>query len=112
MPREYISIGPSPCNEDCVQLGSDNYNRRAREECRRFAAAIRATLGEEPDGAELSVEGFPHDFGTYFETVCLYDIGNEEAEAYAFRCESDAPSEWPEGFRTAEEFQARANAKA
>jgi hypothetical protein len=105
MAQDYINIGSSPCNEDCAQVNTENYFARAREECHRFIAAIRATLGEEPEGAELAIKGFPHDFGRYYEVVCYYDDAYPLAEEYAFRCESDAPSEWPEGFRTPEEFQ-------
>lgn len=108
MPRDYINIGSTPCNEDCAQVGTENYSSRAREECRRFIEAIRETLGDEPEGAQLAVKAFSHDFGTYYEVVCWYDEDNAEAEEYAFKCESDAPTDWPEGFRTPEEFLARA----
>ena len=50
MARDYIDIGASPSDEDCVQVGSPDYERRAREECNRFIALIRKTLGEEPEG--------------------------------------------------------------
>ncbi len=93
--RDYIEIGPAPCEEECAQVGSDGYHARAREECRRFIGAIRAKLGPEPDGARLAAKSFSHDFGTYHEVVCWYDEGNEAAAAYAFRCEAEAPTHWP-----------------
>jgi hypothetical protein len=91
---DYITIGSAPCNEYCVQVGSENYASRARAECRRFLELIRAKLGPEPKGAQLAVKSFSHDFGTYYEVVCWYEVGNLEAENYAFRCESEAPCNW------------------
>jgi hypothetical protein len=38
--RDYVSIGPSPCDEDCVQLGAQNYEALAKEECLRFIKLI------------------------------------------------------------------------
>jgi hypothetical protein len=75
-------------------VGSPDYQRRAREECARFIELIRQHLGQEPEGARLAVKSNPHDFGTYYEVVCWYDEGSEEARKYAFRCESDAPARW------------------
>ena len=92
--HDYISIGSTPCDEDCAQVGTDNYNTRARDECMRFISLIRKSLGSEPQGAKLTVKAFPHDFGTYHEVVCYYDDENEEATNYAFKCESEAPSTW------------------
>ena len=93
--RDYTSIGPSPCEETCVQVGADDYSRLARIECQRFIDAIRQTLGPEPDGASLRVKSFPHDFGSYMEVVCYYEDENETATDYAFKCESESPSTWP-----------------
>jgi hypothetical protein len=104
--REYIEIGSSPCDEDCAQVGSENYEARAKEECRRYIGALRATLGEEPEGAHLQVKGNAHDFGTYYEVVCWYDEDIQESVDYAFKCESDGPMTWPEGYRTPEEYKA------
>ena len=93
--RDYINIGSSPCEEDCVQVGAENYAQLARVECQRFIEAIRQTIGPEPDGACLRVKSFPHDFGSYMEVVCYYEEDNEEATKYAFKCESESPSTWP-----------------
>jgi hypothetical protein len=92
--RDYINIGPSPCEEECVQLGSDNYRSLAREECSKFIQAIRQKLGEEPEGAELRTKSFPHDFGTYLEVVCWFDDEVPESFDYALACESDSPTTW------------------
>jgi hypothetical protein len=92
--RDYLTLGSSPCDEDCAQVGQPDYEARAQEECRRFILLIRQKLGPEPEGAWLSTKSFPHDFGTYYEVVCLFDANDEAAAHYAYRCESELPATW------------------
>ncbi|MDO8490833.1 MAG: hypothetical protein Q7T04_02315 [Dehalococcoidia bacterium] len=95
MARDFVSIASAPYEEECVQVEpTGDYIGPMKAECRRFLDLIRKKLGPEPEGAYLSVKGNPHDFGTYYEVVCNYDDENEEAVAYAYRCESDAPKTW------------------
>jgi len=95
MAKDYVSIGSSPCDEQCTQVEPTGaYVGPMREECKRFLELVRKVMGKEPDGAYLSVKGFPHDFGTYYEVVCYFDDEDEEARKYAYRCESEAPSRW------------------
>lgn len=97
MRQDYIEIGPGPCNEECAQVGSPNYRTNALRECQTYIQAIRNYLGQEPDGALLSYKWFPHDSGSYVEVVCFYDIENEQAREYAFKCEAKAPMTWEDG---------------
>ena len=93
--RDYIEIGPVPCDEACQQVGMPNYDPiKAREECIRFRDLIRKTLGEEPEGAKLRIKLFPHDFGHYYEVVCYFDDEIEGSFEYALKCEAEAPSTW------------------
>ena len=94
--RDYISIGATPADEECAQVGTPDYAhaQKSREEGKRFIELIRKKLGEEPEGASLAIKSFPHDFGTYHEVVCYYDDNNEQAVEYAYKCESDAPLTW------------------
>jgi hypothetical protein len=92
--RDYISIGPAPADEQCAQLGADDYYELVMEQCRRFREVIRKHIGPEPKGAELKIKSFPHDFGTYYEVVCYYDDAYPDAVDYAFRCEAESPLTW------------------
>ena len=93
--RDYVSIGSSPCDEECVQVTKEGgYHDAMKAECRRFLELIRKKLGPEPPGARLAFMSNPHDFGTYYDVVCHYDDQNEEAARYAFRCESQSPRTW------------------
>lgn len=93
---DYITLGPAPAEEDCAQVGEPDYYTRAHEECRRYRNLIRRVLGAEPDGAQLTVTGFNHDFGHYYEVTVEYDPDNPAAVEYAFRCEAKAPGRWDE----------------
>jgi hypothetical protein len=94
---EYVVIGSTPTEEDCVQVktGTD-YLPAMRKECRRYLDLLRRKFSKEPDGARLRIKEFPHDFGPYLEVVCEYDSDKEEAIEYAFRCENDSPRTWEE----------------
>ncbi len=92
--RHYFCIGASPCEEDCAQVGMPGYHRKAITECERFIQLIRNTVGPEPEGAELAIKSFDHDFGVYYEVVCWFETDNEAAREYAARCEDDAPATW------------------
>lgn len=94
--RDYVTLGPTPCEEDCVQVGDPDYSLRAIPECKRFIRLIREHLGQEPEGAKLVVKAFSHDFGTYHEVVCWYDEAFPKSVDYAFKCESNAPTRWDE----------------
>jgi hypothetical protein len=94
--RDFISIGPTPCEESCAQVGEPDYREKALGECRRFILLLRKTFGPEPEGAWLSVKSFPHDFGTYYEVICYYNTAIPASVNYAFRCESETPAIWEE----------------
>lgn len=90
----YITIGSSPCDEPCAQVGSENYHENARKEGKAFINQLRRQFGPEPASASLRIKGFPHDFGTYHEVVCYYDSSDDVGADYAFRLESEMPAEW------------------
>lgn len=90
--NDSIMIGSTPCNEECEQLGPGYNEAKARAECEQFRTAIRRELGEEPDGAKLSIVSNPHQFGTYYTVDCKYTT--QEGLAYAMACEADCPTEW------------------
>ena len=76
--RDYINIGSAPVEEQCAQVGRDNYRAMARLECRAFKEQLERKF---PDG-EFGIKSFPHDFGTYFEVVAYFeDEVDRDAEA-------------------------------
>jgi len=91
----YITLGSAPADEECAQVGSEGYEFAAKKECRLFIEAIRKKCGPEPEGAELIIMGFNHDFGRYYEVVCRFDVGSP-GEEYAYYCERNIPLTWEE----------------
>jgi hypothetical protein len=92
--RDHVCIGSSPAEEECVQVGADNYSVLATQECRRFIQLIRDTLGKEPEHAQLAIKTSPHDYGNYKEVVCYFDPDNAASYRYALKVESSAPTTW------------------
>lgn len=99
---DYLNVGPTPCNEDCAQVGSENYFQRSLKECNSFIGQLRRQFGNEPKGARLYIKSFPHDgfkMGQvihYHEVVCEFDDEDPEAEDYAFKCENESWQDWDE----------------
>lgn len=61
---DFISIGSTPQEEDCLGFG----HALARAETDIY----RRQLEREFPAGEFRVRAFPHDFGTYYEVVALY----------------------------------------
>ena len=87
--RDYIEIGATPHDEDCAQVGSEGYAKRARHECEMFMKQI-AKHYPEPDNGWLKIKSFGHDFGTYYEVVACFDDEDEESTNWAFDIEGDS----------------------
>lgn len=92
--RDYLSIGSTPCDEPCAQVGSDGYHDQTRRESAAYIAQLRRMFGPEPEGASLRVKSFPHDYGSYHEVVCYFDDQLPASMEYAFKCEREGPANW------------------
>jgi hypothetical protein len=90
MARDFLFIGSSPPDEECVQVGQPG----AEEECKRYIELLRATMGPEPPRTRLGVKWQGHDFGAYCEVVCRYDDEDDDSIAYAMKCEGEGPATW------------------
>jgi hypothetical protein len=88
--RDFISLGPVPCNEPCAQLGTAIYDARRRIENQVF----RNQLETEFPAAVFGCKAFPHDFGTYHELVVYFETDDAEATDFALHVETEASSEW------------------
>ena len=97
--RDYLSIGSSPCNEDCAQVGTPDFPERSRKECWAFIHQLERVFTNFPEGCYLGVKSFDHDFGTYREVVCYFDDQDEVAAAYAYNIENNTPATWDEAAR-------------
>jgi hypothetical protein len=91
---DYVSIGSSPCNESCAQVGTDGYTEKAKKECRAFQNQLERHFKNFPDGCFLSIKSFPHDFGSYLEVIVRYDENDEAAANFAYDIENNCPENW------------------
>ena len=87
--REYLTIGSTPHDEDCAQVGSADYTERAKHECELYSRQIIKHYGE-PELGYLTTKKHAHDFGTYYEVSACYDPEDEESTTWAFDIEGDA----------------------
>lgn len=92
--KDFINIGSTPFEEDCAQVGSDNYEQVSRIECNRY----RDLLKELYPAGNFKVKSFPHDFGSYLEVVAYYDEDDENQDAIhaAYEAETSTYGTWKE----------------
>ena len=86
--RNFETIGSTPHDESCAQVGSPDYATRAKQECKLFMQQI-AKHYPEPENGYLAVKGFSHDFGTYYEVVAYFDDEDAESVEWAYDIEGD-----------------------
>jgi hypothetical protein len=92
---DHLDLGSAPSDERCVQLGvDDDYEARAGRECRTLIKQFHRLCGDPPPGTFFRVMANPHDFGVYYSVAIHFDPNDEDAVAYAYRCDEEAPSEW------------------
>ena len=89
---DYVTVGPTPSGENCVQVGEEDYEQRSRVETRAYINQLRRQFPNVPEGAKFAIKSFPHDFGTYSEVVVKYLEDNEEAVNFAFEVENNTPN--------------------
>ena len=102
--REYLTIGSSPYDEPCAQVGSADYRERMRLETRALINQMErihpVPKDDDPVYANASftpyyaTKSFPHDFGSYHEVCAIYDDEHEASCKWAYQAEDLCPSEW------------------
>lgn len=99
MAREYITLGPTPPEEDCAQVGADDYHARSAKESRAWINQLKRAFPNLPDGVRLHAKNFPHDFGSYVEVVASWAVGDEAAMEAAYNIDAELPGEWDDEAR-------------
>lgn len=95
--RDYITLGPTPCAENCAQVGDINYKRRATLEMDAYINQLeRMFPNSSSDGLSFQKKWFNHDFGTYGEVVVVYNDDDYDATVHAIRIENNLPDYWDE----------------
>lgn len=94
--REYLTLGPTPYDEPCAQVGDADYEERSFYECYRYISLLRKMFGDPPGSPRFNfgMRSFPHDMGTYRECVVTFDTDIPETVEFAFRVENNLPATW------------------
>lgn len=92
---EYIELGPTPYDEQCSQVGDDDFAVRSTKEMTVYKNQLNRMFPEVANSQTLAfaIKWFPHDFGTYGEVVVKYIPGNEE-EDIVYHIERNLPAYW------------------
>jgi len=86
-----LTIGSSPTEEDCAQVGSADFSELSRLECQLYKEALQLAYPP-PTGAYFAIKSFPHDYGTCQEVCAVYSEDSEEAVTWAFMAEDGLPT--------------------
>lgn len=92
--HDTITLGTTPADEPCAQVGHSLYRELCRIERNAFRSQIQRHYPR-PDSltdsdVRIRVHANAHDFGTYFDLEIVYDSSNPAAVSYAFSIEEDA----------------------
>jgi hypothetical protein len=93
MAREYISLGPTPCDEDCVPAGT--HPSQEIKECNAYKRQLRRMFPNPPENTSIGVKYF-YTGGGYREVVVYYDDNSEASWTYAINVERNLPAKWDE----------------
>lgn len=100
-----LSLGSSPAEEPCAQLGTANYDVRADAECCVYRDQLlrlyRAHHGTLPRGTYLKIAYKLHDYGNYYEVDVVYDPDARATVEAAIWLVDNIPAEWDQEARKA-----------
>jgi hypothetical protein len=95
MALDYLYLGPTPADEDCAQVGQDNFRKQAEKEMKAYINQLSRMFPEhDENGVGFRIKWQSHDFGTYGEVVAYYDDSIEESYEYALKIEWNLPDKW------------------
>jgi hypothetical protein len=98
--KDYLELCSVPIDEPCAMVGSADYSRRARLECRAFINQLERTFPEAiAAGVTFRTASNPHDFGTYYEVQVVYDDDDEAQTEWAYTIEDELPIAWDDDAR-------------
>ena len=95
---DYLNLGPTPVNEDCAQVGSDNFREQCNKEMDAYIDQLKRMYPEVANykGMSFKKHWQQHDFGSYGEVIITYDDEDEEEETLALKVEWNLPRNWDE----------------
>jgi hypothetical protein len=89
--KDYLMIDTTPTEEQCAQVGEQDYHSKARAEAKRMLAQIDKHYPL-PEGATMgytTIATEHHDFGAYLQIKIVFDDECEHSINWAFSIEGD-----------------------
>lgn len=94
---DYLYLGPTPCDEDCAQVGESGYRAKATKEVNAFIKQLNRTFPyTEENNVNITSKWSSHDFGSYVEVVVVYVVDDKKSRDYAIEIENNCPYNWDE----------------
>jgi hypothetical protein len=94
---DFLYLGSTPCDEDCAQVGEEDYRTKATKEVNAYINQLnRMFPHSEENNVILTRKWSQHEFGSYVEVVVNYVIDNEKSAGYAIKIENNCPYNWDE----------------
>lgn len=93
---DYNTLGPVPCEEDCVQINHEDFKRIAKIEMEAYINQLwRAFPEAQEHDVWFGIKWFEHDFGQYGEVVAKYVNDNKAAFDYVYNViDKSLPEHW------------------
>lgn len=92
---DYMDLGSTPCDENCVQVGAPDYAEREPAASARYLAQLRRTFPQAAEyGCSFVRKAFPHDFGTYHDACIRFNGEDDRAVVFAYFVERNLPNRW------------------
>lgn len=98
MSIDYHTLGPVPADENCAQVGRDDFRKQAIIEMDVYIDQLWRLFPEAQDKRVwFSKKWFEHDFGQYGEVVAKWNDEDTEATNYVFDViDRNLPEHWDE----------------
>jgi len=93
---EYIELGGTPYDEDCVQVSkTENYIPEMKEECLKYKNMLIEIFPQALKyHCNFGVKSFSHEFGCYYEVAIRYNDANDESSSFAWWVQDNLPAKW------------------
>lgn len=97
---DYLTLGSTPYDEDCAQVGSETYYEMMKKETAAYIHQLYRIYNKRYPAAEQAIiiyrKSFPHDFGSYHEVCAVYNENNRTSCEQAAWLETHSPGNWDE----------------
>lgn len=105
MKKNYVemTLGSSPTDETCVQLGTPNYEIRAHLELTAYRDQLYRLMAKSakvrPSEFRLKIRENPHDYGIYLDLVAAFDADDEASSNLFEWLDHHTPDLWDDEAR-------------